>query len=261
MAGEAEGIFVEERQRLIVTFVNENSKATVSELCEKFGVSPATIRNDLRELADGGQLRRTYGGAISNAKAAFEPTLNEARFLNNTLKEKIAREAVKHVHEGECIAIDAGSTMFELAKQLTGFNHLTVVTNDLNIALYLTNNARCDVVMAGGIVRSGFQYTSGEKAMLTIEDLNVDTAFVAANGVSMAKGLTTPQMGTAEIKKVMINNSRKAVLLADSTKFETISFVTFANIDEVDMIITDDSISSGMLKRMQNYDVEIAVAK
>lgn len=252
-----ENIFAEERKSAIVEYVNKYSKATVAELCDFFNVSPATIRNDLKDLAVCGLLSRVHGGAIANVSVNFEPKTGDKQELQTVEKRNIANAALNHIHEGDSIALDAGSTTFELATRLGEFQNLTVVTFDLNIANWLDQNTNVNVILAGGPVRKGFHYITGNLAINTIKDLHVDTAFMAANGISPEEGLTTPKIDTANIKKVMIDNARKVVLMADSQKLGSISFVKFADIYQVDYFITDFNARQEDIQKFELADVKV----
>ena len=120
---------------MIVELINKEIKTTVANLCEKFSVSPATIRNDLRELELAGLLKRTHGGAISNRKASFELNSYQKEVENLEKKAAVAKAAIQYVQDGDIIAIDTGTTTLELAKLLVGRRNITVVTNDLEIAI------------------------------------------------------------------------------------------------------------------------------
>ena len=142
------GMFAEERKRQILTYVNKNMRVTVGDLCEEFSVSPATIRNDLNELHEKGLIKRTHGGALANTQTNFEPVTNEKNDKFQKEKQCIAREALKYINEGDCIAMDAGTTVYELAKLLKGFKKLMVVTYDLNIAGFLDSNTEVSLFLS-----------------------------------------------------------------------------------------------------------------
>lgn len=252
-----DSIFVEERKQKIIDYINQNAKATVSELSQQFSVSTATIRHDLRELDSRGLIRRTHGGAISVSFVNFEPTSNEKMITKMEEKQAIAREAVKFIKEGSCIALDAGTTNYELAKLLTGYRELTVLTHDLSIAGFLDNNSQVKLIVAGGMARRNFHYTYGERAIATIQDLNVDIAFIAANGVSVDRGMSTPEMETAKIKQVMMRNAQKVVLMADSSKLNKVSFVQFADWRDISVFITDERADSGAIQTIQKKEVDV----
>ena len=252
-----DNIFAEERKSGIVEYVNQYSKATVMELCDHFNVSPATIRNDLKDLSSAGLLSRVHGGAIANVSVNFEPKIIEKQIQQMNEKKSIANAALNYIHEGDSIALDAGSTTFELATKLGEFKNLTVVTFDLNIATWLDQNTNVTIILAGGPVRKGFHYITGNLAINTIKDLHVDTAFMAANGISTDKGLTTPKIDTANIKKIMIENARKVILLSDSHKLGAVSFVKFANISDIDHFITDFNARQEDIQKFEQADVKV----
>jgi DeoR family transcriptional regulator, fructose operon transcriptional repressor len=247
-----DSIFAEERQHLIVDLVNKEVTATVESLCAHFHVSPATIRSDLRELESSGLLRRTHGGAISNTRAAFEPDSYQKEVERISEKRAIAREAVKYVCEGDTIALDTGTTVFELAKLLTGFKELTVVTNDLQIASFLERESNAHILFAGGMVRTNFHCTVGPLTLSSLEGLNVDKAFIASNAFSLKNGLTTPNIDLASVKGKLIAIASEVYLLADSIKMGKTSFVQFASFSDIGIIITDDGISPESVQVLQD---------
>lgn len=252
-------IFEEERKKLIVEYININTKATVPELCKQFSVSSATIRNDLRMLAKQGLLKRTHGGAISNRNVNFEQITVEKSVTCIENKRAIAKTAIEYIREGDSIALDAGTTTFEIAKLLTQYQKLTIVTTDLNIATFLENHTENMVIIAGGLIRKGFNYTYGEMAVETLKNMNVDTYFLAANGISTRKGLSTPKMETASVKRVLMKNSGRIILVADSTKIDTISFSSFAQLGEIDVFITDQNANRNFLEEVKAQDVDVVV--
>lgn len=257
--GMEQGMFAEERKSRIIEFINQNEKATVSQLCDKFDVSRATIRNDLNELNEKGLIKRTHGGAISTQSVNYEMNIIEREVHFQKEKEAIARHALTYVREGDCIGLDAGTTTYELAKLLTGFSRLTIVTYDLNIAAFLDSNTEHTVFLAGGEVRKRFHYLTGEAALRTLENLYLDVLFLAGNGVDAKRGLTTPNFDTARIKKCLIANSTHKILLADHSKMNNVSFTKYADISDVDVFITDSGADRRSLKAIEEADIEVVV--
>ena len=263
MPRQNDAMFAEERKRRIVAYVDKQKRVTVQELCDEFGVSSATIRNDLNQLYENGLLKRTHGGAIANVQTNFELITNEktARFMNE--KRAIAKEALRFVHEGDCIALDAGTTILETARLLGGFEKLRVLTYDLNIAAYLDANTNVDLYIAGGQVRRGHHYMIGSASVEAFAKLHVDVFLMSANGVDPRAGLTTPQVETAQIKEGIIRNAGKRVLLADSSKVGNISFAKFADLSDVDVLITDSYADTQIIDQIRSAgtDVQIVEAK
>lgn len=261
MFDQPEVFFAEDRKRRIVEIVNENGKATVSALCAAFDVSSATIRNDLRELEDAGALRRTHGGAINNRNVGYELTTHEKEVQNVDKKRAIAKAALAFIQPGDSIAIDTGTTTFELAKLLGSIDHLTVVTNDLQIAGYLERNTTASIIMAGGAIRRHFHCTVGEVAAETIKNLHVDKVFAAANGVHPHNGLTTHNMEMAAFKKQLIDIADEVFVLADSSKLNTSAFISFVPISHVDVLITDADADNGFIEATKLLGLNVICAE
>ncbi len=249
-------LFAEERHARILNMLQQKSKLYVSDLCAHFSVSPATIRNDLRELEGRRMLKRTHGGAIPLEKAAFEPATLK-RVGNRESKRRIAAYAAGLVEEGDTIALDAGTTTMELAKCLASRSDVTVVTNDVRIAAYLENNAALTVVLIGGILRHGLGCTVGPLATAALSQLNVDKAFLGANACSIEKGFSTPDLQQAEVKKALIRCAAESIVLCDSSKFGRVSFVKFASAREVDRLITDADISPNVAASLGEMKEEL----
>ena len=261
MGRQAEVLFAEDRKRRIVEIVNENGKATVAALCAAFDVSSATIRNDLRELEDAGALRRTHGGAINRRNIGYEQNTDEKEVQRVSEKRAIAKAAVGFIQPGDTIAIDTGTTTYELAKLLGSIERLTVVTNDLQIAAYLERNTSATIIMAGGVVRRHFLCTVGETAMDSIKHLHVDKVFAAANGVHIHNGLTTHNMDMASFKKQLIEIADEVFVLSDSTKLNTSAFISFAPIRQVDVLITDGSADEAFVEAVKQLGLNVICAQ
>ena len=244
-------LFAIERREAIIKLIEERSKVLVPELCDHFGVSPATIRTDLRELEAVGRLKRTHGGAVPAGKAGFEPNTVHKQVERVLEKRRIAEQAARYVEDGDTILLDSGTTMMELAARLAGRTNLTVVTNDLRIAGFLEANASATVVLVGGTVRRGFHCALGPMAVAALSGLSVDRAFIASNAVSIDKGFTTPGFDHAELKKKMIEIASETLVLADSAKLGRISFVRFAEFEEVDRFVTDKGMGAETIRAIR----------
>jgi DeoR family transcriptional regulator, fructose operon transcriptional repressor len=254
-------LFVEERKMKILEFIEEHRKATVVELCQQFKVSSATIRNDLRDLETAALLIRTHGGAMVRTKTGLEPDMSLRKVQNLEEKRRIAEAALRLVEDGDTIILDTGTTTYELARLLGEKRDLTVVTNDLPIALLLEEFESVRVVLIGGMVRKKFHCTvaSSFSGMNALSDLAVDKAFMAANGFSLEKGASTPDMNHSETKKLMISIAARVVLLFDSSKMGRNSFAIFAPVDKIDAIVTD-SLHENERRQMEESGIEPIVA-
>jgi DeoR family transcriptional regulator, fructose operon transcriptional repressor len=256
----ANALFTEERRIRIVELLQEHKKITVAELCELLKVSPATIRGDLRDLDQEGMLTRTHGGALQKLKTGFETVIRSRGVENLAAKQAIAAAAERLVEDGDTIALDTGTTTAGLARRLLRRQELNVVTNDIEIAGVLEDAASVQVFMLGGMLRKGYRCTVGPATAQMAQGLRVDTAFMGANSFSLESGATTPDLQQAETKKALIAMGRKVVLLCDSSKIGRESFARFADLDRIDVLITEQ-ISAPDRSRLEDRGVEVIVAR
>lgn len=245
------------RKQKMLQLVNENGSMTVAQLCKHLQVSPATVRNDLTELEKAGVLKRDHGGAMNIDSVGYEPSTHQKQVQHVEEKKNIAAAAASLIRPGDAIALDTGTTTLELAKLLGSFQNLTVVTNDLAIASYLEQNTQAAIMLAGGFVRRNFNCTSGQPALETLSHLHVDKVFLAANGVSLKNGLTTPNMDTADVKKAMLSFADQVFLLADSSKVNKNAFVSFAALSEVQTWICDRNMPKAFAQDVLQTGVDL----
>lgn len=254
------GMYAEERQRLIVDRARAEGRVEVAALAEELDVTPETIRRDLSRLERLGQLKRVHGGAIPLDRLGFEPPVAARREAMAAEKDRIAKAALAEVPEEGAILLDAGTTTARLATALPTDRELTVVTNALDIATTLAARSNLNVLMIGGRVRGRTLAAVDSWAARMLGDLFVDVAFVATNGVSIERGLTTPDPTEAMIKGLMVEAARRAVLLADHTKVGNDHLVRFADLDQVDTLVTDTGIDAELRADLAAAGLEVVTA-
>jgi DeoR family fructose operon transcriptional repressor len=253
-------LFAEERKAKILEMLRKNSKLLVPELCEYFNVSPATIRNDLSELKNAGLLRRTHGGAISISKTRFELDTSQKEIKNLPEKKAIAALASDLVDDGDTIILDAGTTAFELAKCLSGKKNLTIVLNDIMIASYLEENTSADIFLTGGNVRRSLHCTVGPLAIKALRELIVDKAFMGTNGISLSRGITTPDINQAEVKKAMIDISTEVIVICESNKVGFNGFAQVAPLSRINRLVTDSKIGKKEVAEFESFGIIVNIA-
>ncbi|MEO3861704.1 DeoR/GlpR family DNA-binding transcription regulator [Acrocarpospora sp. B8E8] len=232
-------MYAEERQQEILREARSAGRVNVVSLAEQFGVTTETIRRDLTVLERAGVLRRVHGGAIPVERLGFEPALAARDEVMTAEKERIAKAALGELPQDGAIIIDAGTTTGRLVQAIPADRELTVIVNSPPLATALAGRANVTVFMLGGRVRGRTLATVEDWALQQLSQLHIDVAFMATNGCSVAKGLTTPDPAEAAIKRAMIACSQRAVLLADHTKFSDNYLTRFATLSEIDVIITD----------------------
>ena len=250
-------MYAEERQQEILRRARANGRVDVVTLAEEFQVTTETIRRDLTALERAGVLRRVHGGAIPVERLGFEPALSTRDNVMTAEKERIAKAALAELPEDGSIIIDAGSTTRRLVQVLPLDRELTVIVNSPPLATALATRPNLNVIMLGGRVRPRTLATVDDWAMQPLSQFHVDVAFMATNGCSVAKGLTTPDPAEAAIKRAMVRAAERGVLLADHTKFTNTYLARFATVDEIDVVISDTGLSDEIAAELQAAGPEV----
>lgn len=234
-------LFTQERQQAILTYVETHKKATVAELCQLFKVSTGTIRNDLREMEKQNLVTRTHGGVLIRSKTGLEMMATEKEVRNHDAKVVVARMALEQIEDGDTLLLDTGSTTLELAKLLSERKGLSVITNDLQIAIILEEiPGVVNLFIIGGAVRQKLHCVIPFKRDSGLSDLIIDKAFMGANGFTLKNGATTPDVRQANLKQEMISCASNVILLIDSQKVGHDTFAKFAEVSDISILITDN---------------------
>jgi DeoR family fructose operon transcriptional repressor len=249
-------VFAEERKQQILTALQRSPAVRVADLGRSLGVSVTSVRRDLADLQRSGLLKRTHGGAISNGPAMAELSLAAKEDRYHREKAAIALMAAGLIETGDTIFLDSGSTTREIALQLRHRRGVTVVTNGLNIAWELASSD-VDLVLTGGQMRRGILSQVGPIADRSIRGLHVDKLFLAANGVDLEKGITTPNLVEAQTKRAMVESAGKVFLVADHSKFGCVTFGHICGLDLVHAVITDDAVSSEIANLIEQRGITV----
>lgn len=237
------------RQSLILEDIRRAGSVRVSELTQRLGVSDMTIRRDLEALARTGLVEKVHGGAVlPGAPSSHEPGFEAKSSLEQPAKGAIARAAAELVTPGSAIGLSAGTTTYALAELLVGIPELTLVTNSVRVVNLFDDGHRTGpgargttVVLTGG-VRTPSDALVGPIADLSIRSLHLDMLFLGCHGIDLVAGLTTPNLAEAETNRAFVQAARKVVVVADHTKWGIVGLSSFAELDAVDMLITDSGL-------------------
>jgi DeoR family transcriptional regulator, aga operon transcriptional repressor len=245
-----------ERFSAILEQLSGNGSASVDELSERLGVSGATIRRDLRQLADQRLLSRTHGGAVVQA-VSYELPVRYRAERHSQQKRRIARAAAEFVPQGGVVGITGGTTTTEAARVLASRQDLTVVTNALNIAAELAIRPNLSLIVTGGMARSASFELVGPVAEQTLGGYHLDVALLGVDGIDAQAGCTTHDDTEARTNAVLLKRSKRAVVLADSTKLGTVAFATICDLTEVDTLITDTDADPAELDRLRSVGLTV----
>lgn len=249
------------RKRLILDTLKKQGGIRITELAEHLNKSRMTITRDLDELAKNGLLLRVHGGAVSNTSTSYEPPYFSRKGFRNKAKQAIAQLANDFITEGNTLILDVGSTTSELAMLLKKRKNLTVITPSLEHAIELSVNSAIKIIVSGGIVRVGEMSLVGPISERTIKEFNVDLAFIGAGGVDLEAGLTEYNMEDAQVKKCIIENSRKSIVLADAAKLGAVTLAKVIPLKKIDILITDSEADSSIIQQIKETGVQVLFAE
>lgn len=253
-------MYAEERRQAIASRARRDGRVDVTVVSDDFGVTPETIRRDLTDLEQRGVLRRVHGGAIAIERFRAEPAVSEKSRRMADEKQHIAKRALGLVPDGGTLLLDAGTTNLALARELPTEVDLTVVTNDLTIAQELADRPNLQLLLIGGRVRKNVFANVDDWALRTLADLTVDVTFIATNGVSATRGLSTPDVAEAAVKRAMVAAGRQVVLLADHTKVRDEHFVRFAAPGDIDVFVTDAGLADEEADLLRQAGLDVVQA-
>jgi len=250
----------DQRKAAILERIREEAATTVAELAAGFQVSEMTIRRDLAGLQKEGLLKRVHGGAVSGHGRSYEPpyVVRSARAVPE--KQRIARAAAALIEPGDSVALDIGSTTFELARNLVDRSGLTVITPSLRILNLLLNTPGIRLIVPGGVIRPGEGSMVGDLAQQAFSELFVDKLFLAVGGIDAESGLTEYNWDDARVKRAMIRSAKEVYLVADAGKFGRTAFARIAGLAEIHALITDQAPPEPLRQSLEASGVRILVA-
>jgi DeoR family transcriptional regulator, aga operon transcriptional repressor len=249
----------EERRRKILYIIEREGRVLVNELADRFEASQFTIRNDLNALHRSGLVYRTHGGALPVRPGTLaDPNFRTKENVKRREKERIGHAAAKLVQADESIVLDSGTTTMALAHSLHPTGHLTVITATINIAAQLSSSG-VDVVLTGGVLRGDSLSLVGPVTEETLRRFTADVAFLGVDGFDRQFGLTSPNISEARVKQVMMEISRRTVLLCDSSKIGRRFLTVVAPPAKFHQVITDAAISRTDRKFIEDAGIELTI--
>ena len=250
------------RKDRIARTIRENGFMSSAALAEMFGVSEMTVRRDLTDLESRGEIQRTHGGAMTEAarggprEGPREPFFDERHRLNIGAKARIARAAAKLVAPRQTIALDVGTTTYELARLLVADPAMRIFTNNLRIA---SLEAEAEVYVLGGLLRQKELSLIGPVAVEQARKLWFDLVFLGVSSVSSG-GLFDYSIEETELKRVYACRAARRVVLADSSKFGEMALVQIGGLAQFDVLVTEATPPAPLMADLVAAGVEVVVA-
>lgn len=248
---------IEERQGRITDLVRARKRVKSHTLIDMFGVSPETIRKDLMELHDRGVLIRVHGGAQAR-QGGHESAYERRRTVNTAAKDEIGRLAVGTVEDGSTIYLDYGTTTYAVASALVAAGRrLTVLTNSLPIVNRLAESDSIETVVLGGILRRNERSLYGPIAERTLGSVYMDAGFFGCAGLHPIAGLTNHHPIEAAASQLAMSHCGSIVAVADAGKLGTIAPNKLADLNQLDLLITDAVPTTEFASALDAADVTI----
>ncbi len=253
------------RQERITGLVQDRGFVRVVDLATRFHVSTVTIRSDLQALEARGKLRRIRGGAVPASVVPGEQPFEASALDLASEKSRIGMLAASKVASGETVLLDVGTTTTAVARALlarTDLHDVTVFTTALNVALELERaHPRMTVVVTGGTLRPLQHSLVNPLATILLGRVHASIAFLGCNGVDVRGGITNINLPEAEIKRAMLLAARRGVVVADGSKLGEVELAKVCDIDEVSMVITDQTADLTVVSEIEATGCSVEIAR
>lgn len=229
------------RQLQLLEAVRRLNSVSVEALAEQFGVTLQTVRRDVRLLSDAGLLARFHGGVRVPSSTIENIAYRQRQQLNAEAKRRIARAVARKLPDDCSLLINIGTTTEAIARELLRHRGLRVITNNLNVAAILSDNPDCEVIVAGGVVRTRDRGIVGEVTVDFIQQFKVDIGLIGISAIEADGTLRDFDYREVKVARAIISHSREVWLAADHSKFNRPAMVELGRLDQVDMLFTDQA--------------------
>jgi len=223
----------------LVAYVRARGSVTVEQLAETLGVTLQTVRRDVQKLADDGLLARFHGGVRVPSSTTENIAHMQRENLNAEGKSRIARNVAAAVPNDCSLILNIGTTTEAVSRALMGHTGLRVITNNLNVASILSGNAKCEVIVVGGVVRGHDRGIVGEAAADFIRQFKVDIAVMGISGIESDGTLRDYDYREVKVSQSIIAHAREVWMAADYSKFNRPAMVEVAKLTQIDRLFTD----------------------
>lgn len=248
------------RLDLLVDEVRRHGSVSVEALSDTLGVTLQTVRRDIKLLAEQGLLSRYHGGVRLPSSTTENIAYLQRQLLNEDAKRAIAREVAKAVPDGCSLILNIGTTTEAIARELVRHRGLRVITNNLNVAAILADSADCEVLVAGGVVRSRDHGIVGETTVDFIRQFRVDLAVIGISGIEQDGTLRDYDLREVKVAQTIIAQSREVWLAADHSKFDRRAMIELARLDQIDVLYTNAAPPPPYATLLQEAGVQCVIA-
>ena len=248
----------DERQERIEGHLKKMEFASLSELSELVDASESTVRRDVQSLEAKGVLQRTHGGARLANPASDEFKFSKRDTFQADEKDAIGVACANLIEPGQTVILDAGTTIFHVAKHLAA-KKPHIVTNSLPVANLFASAHELEVVVSGGVMYPRLGVLVGPIAVETFSKIHADVAILSAGGIT-EDGISNSHGLLIDIQQEMLKNAQKIIFCLDHTKFGRKSFSQLCELDTIDIVVTDSQTPEPMLEMLRDRDIQVIVA-
>jgi len=218
-------------------YINAHGSVTMEQLCEEFNVSMNTVRRDINNLQGTGDVKKVYGGVMSNSSRTLR-LYNDRASTNTAAKEQIGMAAARLVMDNDIIYVDAGTTTCEMIPHISAQN-VTIFTASISVVEYAMNRQNLNVIILPGHFSRETNSITGADAASYLEQFNIQKAFMSASGFVPSRGATHASLAEAPTKNMAIRQSDISYLLVDSSKFGVSTLINYADSSRFAAVITN----------------------
>ncbi|GGD73062.1 DeoR family transcriptional regulator [Emticicia aquatilis] len=243
-----------ERKDLILKEINIHTRISLNELAEKLNVSEDTIRRDINELSEDGEIIKIRGGAMSKA---YHHGSNLQETYAHSQKEIIGKKTLTLLKEGMLVLIGGGTTIREFVKLIPDDFSATFMTVNPLTAVELLDKPNIEIILIGGQVSRYSQMTVGGEVHQRLSEMKADLCIIGTNALDAHGGLTDSDWETIQVKKSMMKAAKKVVVVAISEKLNSVMKMKVADLQEIDYLITELPADADILTSFKNNKLEI----
>ena len=246
-----------ERREAIKDILNSKGEVYLKDLEVRFSdCSSMTLRRDLIYLEEHGFVKRTRGGAVALSRLSMgaEDVYSRRALENTPAKQSISKKASKYIEGGRSLFLDSGTTMMLFAKEVPD-DYVSILTSGPNIAIELIKKSKPNVTLIGGQLSRNTISVSGAGAAQFLAGINIDVAFMATSGFSLQNGFTSGTYTECELKQAVLASAAKSIMLMDSSKVDKSMTYTFAQLTDIDVLISDDDLPDAVVQAAKQSGV------
>jgi DeoR/GlpR family transcriptional regulator of sugar metabolism len=239
-----------ERHDFVMNQINLHNRVLTSDLVQLLNVSEDTIRRDLQEMSDDNLLYKVHGGALSKS---YQSTFDDSSVYAKEAKISIAKKTLPLIKDGMVILTGGGTTILELVKQLPVNLQATFFTVSPLVAVELAKYRKVEVIMIGGLFSKNSQITYGGQVTSQLAEINADLCLMGTSAIHPKDGLTDTDWEINQLKKTMLNSSRKSAILCISEKLNISLRIKVASLENISYLITE---LNPLDEKLRDYSVK-----